>query len=162
MSGLRGFEFSLYFNKIPFVNKLDSGVFSIDKIPRILKEKHFIIVNLSPSNLPGSHWIAIIRSEKNTLEIFNSLGVSTLDNLTPYFKFPNNFELIYNEEKFQSDLSVHCGFFCIYFIVQRILNFDMSFEHLIEDIFKSDLNTNDLLVTNFCTKLLNDSDDIFD
>jgi hypothetical protein len=117
---------------------------------------------MSPSNLPGSHWIAVIRSEKNTLEIFNSLGVSNLDNLTPYFKFPNNFELIYNEQKFQSDSSVHCGFFCIYFIVQRILNFDMSFEHLIEDIFKSDSNTNDLIVTNFCTKLLNNSDDIFD
>jgi hypothetical protein len=46
MSGLRGFEFSLYFNKIPFVNKLDSGVFSIDKIPRILILNFLIILSL--------------------------------------------------------------------------------------------------------------------
>ena len=39
--------------------------------------------------------------------------------------------------------------FCIYFIVHRILNFDMSFEHLIEDIFNYDPNTNETLVTNF-------------
>lgn len=162
MSGLRGFEFSLYFNKVPFVAKLLSGIFSIDKIPRNLKEKHFIICNLSPSTLPGSHWIAIIRSEKNTLEIFNSLGVENLDNLTPHFKFPNNFELVYNEQKFQSNVSVKCGFFCIYFIVHRVLNFDMSFEHLIEDIFNYDPNTNETLVTNFCHKLLNDDENLFD
>ena len=112
--------------------------------------------------MPGSHWIAIIRSEKNTLEIFNSLGVENLDNLTPHFKFPNNFELVYNEQKFQSNVSVKCGFFCIYFIVHRVLNFDMSFEHLIEDILNYDPNTNETLVTNFCHKLLNDDENLFD
>lgn len=161
MSGLRGFEFINYFNKISFVNKLLSGIYSIDKIPRILKEKHFIICNLSPSNLPGTHWIVIVRSEKNTLEIFNSLGVENLNSLKEYFKFPNNFELIFNEQKFQSNTSVNCGFFCIYFIVYRILNYDMSFEHLIEDIFNIDPDVNDTLVSNFCYKLLNDDNDLF-
>jgi hypothetical protein len=162
MSGLRGFEFSLYFEKLPFVNKLLSGIYSIDKIPKTLKEKHFLICNLSPSNLPGTHWIAIIRSEKHTLEIFNSLGVNNLDSLKPYFKFPNNFELIFNEEKFQSNTSINCGFFCIYFIIYRIMNFDMSFEHLIEEIFNADENINDSLVTNFCQKLLLNDENLFD
>ncbi len=161
MSGLRGFEFSLYFNKISFINNLLMGVFSIDKIPRIIKEKHFLICNLSPSNEPGSHWIAIIRSDRNTLEVFNSLGVSDLDHLKPHFKFPNNFELIFNEQKFQSDTSVNCGYFCIYFIIYRIFNLDMSFEHLLEEIFNVDPNTNETLVTSFCHKLLTNADDLF-
>jgi hypothetical protein len=161
MSGLRGFEFLLYFSKINFINKLSAGIFSIDKLPHILKEKHFLICNLSPSNLPGSHWIAIIRTEKNTLEVFNSLGVSNLDTLKSYFKFKNTFELLFNEQKFQSDSSVNCGYFCIYFIVQRLFNLDMSFEHLLEEIFNIDPNINDTLVTTFCQKLLNDNDDLF-
>ena len=38
----------------------------------------------------------------------------------------------------------------------------MSFEHLIEDIFNYDPNTNEILVTNFCQKILNDHENLFD
>jgi hypothetical protein len=38
----------------------------------------------------------------------------------------------------------------------------LGFEHLIEDIFNYDPNTNETLVTNFCHKLLNDHENLFD
>jgi hypothetical protein len=160
--GLHGYDFSLYFDKVPIVNSLFIGVVSIDKIPRIIKEKHFLVCNLSPSNKPGSHWIVIVRSEKNTLEVFNSLGVENLDILTPYFHFRNNFDLIFNEQPFQSNNSTSCGFFCIYFIVHRVLNYDMSFEHIIEDIFNINTNINENIVVSFCNKLLNNHENLFD
>jgi hypothetical protein len=162
MSGIRGYEFETYFKEIPIVNNLYLSVFSIDKIPKSIKEKHFFICNLSPSESPGSHWIVVVRSEKDTLEIFNSLGVENIDNLKPNFRFRNHFNFTFNEQRFQSNQSTSCGLFCIYFIIHRILNFDMCFEHILEDIFNVDPQINENLVINFCDKLLTKHDNLFD
>jgi hypothetical protein len=162
MAGMRGSEFKNYFEKIGIVDKLFLKVTSIDEIPEEIKLKHFIICNLSPSTEPGSHWIAIVRSEKETVEVFNSLGVSSLEDLKPYLKFKQNLELIYNEQPFQSKDSASCGFFCIYFIVERILNFDMSFEHILEDIFSADCKINETKVVKFCSNLLHGDFNLFD
>ncbi len=87
MYGMRGSEFGQYFQKIPLVNKQFMKVTSIDELPVEIPEKHFIISNLSPSNEIGSHWIALIRSENDTLEIFNSLGMTSLNKIESYLKF---------------------------------------------------------------------------
>lgn len=162
MLGMRGSEFQLYFEKIPIVNKQFLKITSIDEIPKEIKEKHFIISNLSPSNEVGSHWITIIRSEKDTLEIFNSLGMNSIDRLQPYLKLTKKVNVIFNEQPFQSNESTSCGFFCIYFIVHRILNLDMSFEHVLEHIFSKDCQINENKVVNFCTKLNKGDFNIFD
>ena len=153
MLGMRGSEFQQYFKNISVVNKQFLKVTSIDKIPTEIKEKHFIISNLSPSNEVGSHWITLIRSEKDTLEIFNSLGMTSIDRLQPYLKFKKRVNIIFNEQPFQSNESTSCGFFCIYFIVHRILNLDMSFEHLLEHIFSNDCQINETKVVDFCKNL---------
>jgi hypothetical protein len=160
--GMRGSEFKNYFDKIELVKKQFLKVTSIDEIPRTIKLKHFLICNLSPSDKPGSHWVAIVRSEKDTLEIFNSLGTKSLTLYNEYFNFRTKFNIEYNEEQFQSNESSSCGYFCIYFMVHRILNFDMSLEHLLEHIFKSDFSINETLVTNFCNKLLQNDLNFFD
>lgn len=162
MEGMRGFEFKTYFDKIDIVKKQFLKVTSIDEIPRTIKLKHFIICNLSPSNLPGSHWVAIVRSDKDTLEIFNSLGTKSLALYNENFNFRTKFNIEFNEEQFQSNESTSCGYFCIYFIVQRILNFDMSLEHLLEHIFVSDTTINENLSINFCHKLLINDLNLFD
>jgi hypothetical protein len=162
MMGMRGSEFQHYFEKIPIVNKQSLKITSIDEIPSEIKEKHFVISNLSPSNEAGSHWITLIRSEKDTLEIFNSLGMNSIDRLQPYLKVTKKINVIFNEQPFQSNESTSCGFFCIYFIVNRILNLDMSFEHILEHIFSTDCQINENKVVNFCTKLNLGDFNIFD
>lgn len=162
MDGMRGSEFKTYFDKIELVKKQFVKVTSIDKIPKTLKLKHFIICNLSPSNLPGSHWVVIVRSEKNTLEIFNSLGTRSLRLYNENFNFKTHFHIEFNKEQFQSNESTSCGYFCIYFIVHRILNFDMSLEHLLEHIFNSEASINETVVINFCHKLLKNDFNLFD
>jgi hypothetical protein len=162
MLGMRGSEFYQYFDKIPIVNKQFLKVTSIDEIPREIKEKHFLISNLSPSNELGTHWIALIRSENDTLEIFNSLGMTSIDNLRPYLKLKKKVNVVFNEQVFQSRESTSCGFFCIYFIVHRILNLDMSFEHVLEHIFSADCQINENKVVNFCKNLQIGDFNIFD
>ena len=57
---MRGSEFQQYFEKIPIINQQFLKVISIDEIPKDIKNKHFIISNLSPSNEAGSHWITFL------------------------------------------------------------------------------------------------------
>jgi hypothetical protein len=159
MSGLRGNEFSIYFEKISHVNPLFKGVFAIDKLPNVLPIKNFFIANLSPSDEGGSHWIVICRPEKDSLEIFNSLGYDSLNSLMPFLKFRKHYKIIYNQQEFQSIQSTVCGLFCIYFIIYRICNYDLSFEHLLEHIFETDANTNENKVTLFCENLKNFGDE---
>jgi hypothetical protein len=153
-SGLKGNEFLEYFSKVPIVQTLFNGVFAINKLPRTLAFRHFFICNLSPADHPGSHWLAVIRSHKDSIEVFNSLGYENLDSLMPHLKFRKKFEIHFNNQQLQSNISLNCGLFCIYFILHRALNFDLSFTDLLEQIFQTDLNTNEIKVTSFCSNIL--------
>jgi len=157
--GLRGYEFQCYLKKIPFVSKYYKTVCSINEIPINIKVREFIIVNLSLSHEPGTHWIVIIRSHRQLYEVFNSLGFENLNELTNFFKIRTQAEIVYNETGMQLKDSSTCGLFCIYFIVHRVLNYDLSFFHLLNDIFFEDLTLNENKVVEFCSRLKNASDD---
>jgi hypothetical protein len=157
LEGLKGFEFDKYFNKIDLSSQLFFGVYSIDLIP-IIPIKHFVICNLSPSNEPGTHWIVILRPDNTSLEIFNSLGYKNLDTLKPHLKnFSHSVDLEFNYDQFQPDDSTYCGYFCIYFAIHRVLNYDLSFVTILEDYFSSNKNNNNELVYNYCQNLLHEN-----
>ena len=150
---MKGFEFVNYFQKVPLVKQMFMNVFSIDQIPKVIPLRHFLICNLSESHKPGTHWIVFVKSDKETIEIFNSLGFNDLDSISSYFNFNNKLNIEYNQVQFQSDKTSSCGKFCIYFAVQRILNFDMSYEHLQELIFDTNTEINESTVAMFCNNL---------
>ena len=81
---MEGTEFINYFAKIPVLLPYFIGVFSIDTMPRHLKNQCFFVTNLSQHNLPGTHWIALLCLH-NKLEIFFSLG-NTWHIILPYLK----------------------------------------------------------------------------
>lgn len=159
MESVKGFEFLNYFSKVPIVNNQFLKVIAIDEIPKVIPVKHFVIVNLSPKHLSGSHWIVLIRSERNCLEIFNSLGGDTYNTIKNYFNFTAKLVIHTNETAFQSSTSSTCGYFCIYFAVNRILNLDMSFDHLLEHIFSDNIDINETNVVEFCNNLLIDGNE---
>ena len=149
---MEGTEFINYFSKVPVMLPYFKGVFSIDTIPKNLKNKSFFVSNLSQHNLPGTHWIGFL-CLKNKLEIFCSLG-NTWELILPYLKFKKNFIVYYNETAFQSPDSTKCGKYVIYFLIERHFNIHMSFKDLLEDLFVTDnLNKNDVIVDNFCNDL---------
>jgi len=157
--GLHGYDFIEYFKKIPIVKHYYRNVYSVDEIPNNLKIRQFLIVNLSKKSEPGTHWIAIVRSEKKIYEVFNSLGYNNLDSLLPYMRLRIKADVVFNEEAFQLTDSTTCGLFCIYFIVHRVLNYDMHFDHLLQDIFVLDKEKNENKVVTFCNRLNEAEDD---
>ena len=55
----------------------------------------------------------------------------------------------FNENRFQSYRSDTCGEFCLYFLVERVLNDDIEFEDLLKEIFTVNLKTNEDRVQKF-------------
>lgn len=162
--GLFSSEFEHYFKNIPIIKQHFGGVKAIDQLPRSIPIRNFLIVNLSPSSHPGSHWITLFRSHSQTLELFNSLGSENIANIKPYFKFNFKTTLTYNNTGVQLPTTSTCGLYCIYFAVHRLLNLDQNFEEIMDEIFSANLNTNENKVAEFCTHLLKlrSEDDLFD
>ncbi len=132
-------------NQLPYLTKHFKGVYSRDKIPRLHKLE-LAIINTAPSTHQGKHWFAICRC--NDIEIFDSLGIEEVSSLIVDLKERKG-EIEYNVSQLQSDKSALCGEYCLYFFFHRMTNLDMDFEELIEDIFTSNVEENDVRVKEF-------------
>ena len=154
---MQGFEFQQYFDKFPNLRKHFRGIFAIDTIPTILKDREFCICNTDKSSGNGIHWFCFLRNSKLTIECFDSLGIDTEKKsiLQSKCKFKNINCIHFNETVFQNSKSSSCGLFTIYFIIERMHNLDLSFDEILEDIFdEEDLETNENKVKKFCDNIL--------
>jgi hypothetical protein len=120
---MQGVEFSKYFEKFPALQKCFNGVYSIDTLPKQFKYRTFCICNTDTHDGLGKHWICFIKSEKSSIECFDSLGISSekKELLIKYCQFKGK-NLYFNYNQFQKSDSVTCGLFCVYFIIQRYLD----------------------------------------
>lgn len=122
-----------------------SGVCASDQTPTTLKVDHFIICNTDKSDRSGSHWFLIYRPSLNTIECFDSLGVTVCkkDYLQSRFNFRRVEKIKYNTTCVQPDNSTSCGKFCLYFIFHRLFNKDTSFSDLLNEIFIEEKTKNE-------------------
>jgi hypothetical protein len=152
-------DFKTYFDRLPIIAKHFHSVVALDEFPSSLPVRQFIVVNRSIRLHRGSHWLLIFRSHLDTVEIFNSLGFTNLDDIRPYLKFNFKAHLSYNNTAVQLSTTSSCGLYCIYFAVFRILNLDQPFDEVLDEIFCNDLHTNENKVAQFCQHLLRISDE---
>lgn len=59
-----------------FGNKF-KGVYASDQIP-IMKKNQYCIVNLDTSSNAGTHWVAVVKVNKNLTYVYDSFGRKTL------------------------------------------------------------------------------------
>jgi hypothetical protein len=62
--------------------------------------------------------------------------------------------LDFNETAFQKEDSDTCGLFTIYFVFERMHNFDLSYEEILEDIFDKSCEINEETVKDFCDTVI--------
>ena len=95
---------------------------------------------------PGQHWFVVLKTGKGTYELFDSLGSSIV-----YVK--NHLLLVghyfLNTTALQLDVSASCGQFCIYYIIHRLHNLDLSFDEFLNDFFCDIPSINELRVHDF-------------
>ena len=110
----------------------------------------FIIVNIDSANLPGSHWLALgIFPE--SIEIFDPLGFDIFNwtrvpcNLLNFLHRMSVTRYVSVAKRVQSDNSVLCGFYCLFYIFMRRFT---SMKHILS-YFDSKLSCNDSVLLNF-------------
>ena len=154
---MEGSEFQKYFNHFPYLKKYFLGAFAIDTLPKTLKQNYFLIFNTDTSDKKGQHWLALYKEKKNIF-CFDSIGIddNKKDLLEKYCKIKGIDEIHFNETQFQLLTTDTCGKFVIYFLIQKAYNNDLTYNELLEEIFKVNQLENEILVQRFFDKVFND------
>ena len=114
----------------------------------MLKNRHFCIVNTAKKGETGQHWFVVLKHEKQ-YELFDSLGQGE-----KYLTELNiSGKLTFNTTVLQGSNTDTCGAFCLYYIVHRLLNFDLDFEEFMNDFFSASLSVNDRNIARFLTSV---------
>jgi hypothetical protein len=124
------------------------GVFPCDQIPDFPDNEYAVIINVDNSNLPGSHWTALVIRGSNGY-YFDSFGRYYDNRSFPadYIRYLSKIcvdkKMKFNDKVLQSFHSNTCGEFCIYFIKQ--LDKNIKFSTIFHD-FTENLKFNDVKI----------------
>lgn len=127
------------------------GIFSVDEIPkqRFTSFPISFIINTDIKSGPGKHWVAFHASNHRG-EFFDSYGLkpSFYSDRVLDFCTSNNLTLLYNDKRLQSKDSKTCGYYCMYYLVNRCRGVPLN---EIVRPFSDDYNNNDLFVSDVIT-----------
>lgn len=132
----------------PVLSQKVIGVISADEIPkRISSYPTAFIINTDRKRDPGRHWLAFyVTSQRG--EFFDSYGQrpSFYSGGFNDFFVVNNLTLQYNDKRLQSMDSNACGYYCVYYLINRCRGVPM--EEILHT-FSNNLNNNDTFVFDF-------------
>ena len=94
----------------------------------------------------------LLKTARHHYELFDSLGSSD-DFAREHIPYKGICEV--NNIGVQKESSSSCGEFCLYFIIHRLHNLDMLFEHFINDFFSDNVDINEKQVEEYF-KTIND------
>jgi hypothetical protein len=127
------------------------GVLAADRLPRcMIRSPKCFIVNNQNYDKPGQHWVSIFLTKYP--EFFDSLGrrPNFYKKEFEYFLVNHGPQYLYNTQRLQNLVSIHCGKYCLYFIYHRSRN--VSIEEIMYK-FGKNLKENDEIVSEFCEKV---------
>ena len=100
-----------------------AGVFARDKLPYRTRRPAGIVINHDRAAQPGSHWVAYFITTEGEGEYFDPLGQPIPNNEILAFVKRNGgkkWGTSWNNIPYQSESSVKCGHFCIFFLKRRL------------------------------------------
>ena len=90
------------------------GVYSIDHLPAGRQTSCMFIFNTDSSNLPGTHWIAVM-VKKGVGFVFDPFGHAPPARIAHWMN-TRNYQWSSNLRQLQSETSTLCGAYCLYFL----------------------------------------------
>lgn len=109
-----------------------------------------MIVNMDPSHLPGTHWLAVYISgnRRKPGEVFDSYGrVPPLTLQRWLNKYCTTWT--FNKRFLQDPLSPLCGAYCIYVLNKRCANDNTTFKEIVDSNFGTIATVNDAKMKQF-------------
>jgi len=109
------------FDLLNWVKKLGlkrfRGIYSRDVLPKQIKKDECGIINLDTQIGPGTHWVAY-RNGKNEAEYFDSFGITLPSEIQKYLSTSGK-QIFYSGDEIQERDSVLCGYWCLYYLLER-------------------------------------------
>lgn len=123
--------------------KVFKGVFACDNLPALISLPAAFVINLSPKNSRGSHWIGLFINVNGVADYFDSFGFPPNEPNIKSFIKKHSKKLITNKKQIQHLASNKCGKFVILFILSKMYNND--FDEILSR-FSNNLSVNDILI----------------
>lgn len=102
------------------------GVFPSNHIPNnfysTLKDK-CVVFNFDENDEPGSHWVVMYKTATQYIEYFDPYGLPPIHEHI-YEKAKG--KIRYNIKQLQSNESVFCGLYCLYFVYKKALGYKLQ------------------------------------
>jgi hypothetical protein len=134
-----------------FAKKGFKGVIPINYLPlKYVDRPSSYIINTDNSNLPGEHWFALYIPLKGPIEYWDSYGLKPINNEIYKFIKMNKRPFIYNRFKIQSNNSMTCGQYSIFYIYLRSRNIKMK---KITNFFIKNRSINDKIIMKIFKKI---------
>lgn len=98
------------------------GVFPCDCLPTSFRLPAAFVINLSPHDEPGTHWVGLYISESGHAFYFDSFGLKPSNFHISAFLRIHAKNISFNKKQLQHISSNKCGRFCCVFIVLVLKN----------------------------------------
>ena len=93
------------------------GIKSRDNVSKQIKKDECGIINLDTYIGPGAQWVAYRNGDKYA-EYFDSFGLLMPFEITNYLNTSGK-QIIYSGDEMQERDSVLCGYWCLYYLLER-------------------------------------------
>lgn len=105
-----------------FLKEIDpsfrNNVFAANRLPIRVSLPIYLISNLDPDTMPGSHWVAVYINNNGVGEYFDSFGRKPQGHLEQFLN-KNCKYFVCNGKVIQNYLSPVCGMYCLLYIYCR-------------------------------------------
>ncbi len=118
MWALSDSEINTYFKD----EKIYLGTYAKDAIPMALasEKEGAMVINMGDGSTGGTHWVAILMNRSNTI-YFDSFGCEPPKSVLAFMK-KRKLPSFYADRQLQDLKTSSCGWFCIFFIKQCVIN----------------------------------------
>ena len=110
------------FDLINWIKKLGikhfRGIYSRDNLPNQINEPEVGIINLDSQSRAGTHWVCYRNVDKQICEYFDSFGLIMPTEIQKYLRASDD-KIIYSTDEIQERDSVLCGYWCLYYLLER-------------------------------------------
>ena len=129
--------------------KLFGGVYCADNLPKKPKVNYGYIVNTDNCASSGTHWVAFYFPSNQMPEYFDSNGFPPMNfRFLDFLGYQKHF--FFSNLALQSSESFYCGFFCIYYLCERMKGKDpISVINAFDQLNKKN---NDFFLENYIRK----------